>query len=73
MTNSRHPVFVPAKEGRKNTAILLVGTAREFGIDQHDIVSTSGGFNISQALADVLYDEQDTTQDFRQPGREEDS
>lgn len=42
---------------RQDTAILLVGTAREFDIDQHDIVLAAGGFKISDALLDVLYAE----------------
>lgn len=52
----QHPVFVPANKAgsRKDTAILLVGTAREFNISQHDIVSTSNGYRITQRLADVL-------------------
>lgn len=57
---SQHPHFVPSGEVRKDTAILLVGTAREFGIDQHDIKSVQGGFLISQSLADVLYAEAET-------------
>lgn len=36
---------------------MLVGTAREFGIDQHAIKSTHSGFVISDELLDVLYDE----------------
>jgi hypothetical protein len=42
---------------RKDTAVLLVGTAREFGINQRDIRTTTSGFYISDALATVLYDE----------------
>lgn len=44
---------------RQDTAVLLVGTAREFGIDVHEIKTppTRRGFTISDRLADVL-DEQ---------------
>lgn len=44
---------------RHETAVLLVGTAREFGIDVHDIRTppTRSGFVISDRLATVL-DEQ---------------
>lgn len=54
----RLPHFVPAQYAgsRKDTAVLLVGTAREFGISQHDIQSAQRGFLISQRLQDVLYD-----------------
>lgn len=47
---------------RTDTAVLLVGTAREFGIDVHDIKTppTRRGFTISDRLADVL-DEQTST------------
>lgn len=40
-----------------------MGTAREFGIDQHEIQSGSRGFHISQRLDDVLYDERSNTTD----------
>ena len=38
----------------RDTAVLLVGTASEFEIDQHDIVKTQGGYNISDALHEIL-------------------
>lgn len=59
MTTASHPVFVPADTAgtRKETAILLVGTAREFDIPQRSIQPMYGGFRITDALADVLYDE----------------
>ncbi len=55
----RHTVFVPEDSAgtRQETAVLLVGTAREFGIHQRDIKSAHGGFWITDVLADVLYDE----------------
>ena len=49
--------FVPDGASRTDTAILLVGTATEFGISQRDIRATTGGFYISAALADVIYSE----------------
>lgn len=58
MTN-RHPHFVPNNTAgsKTETAVLLVGTADEFGISQSDIVMVSGGYRITEALADVLYEE----------------
>ena len=50
-------IFVPSGSSRKETAILLVGTADEFGIDQHSIRTTSGGFLITQELHDAVYGE----------------
>lgn len=41
----------------QETAILLVGTAREFGIPQWEIAMDRGGFRISDRLHSVLYDE----------------
>lgn len=55
--------FVPNGDSRRETAILLVGTADEYGIDQRSIRSVSGGFYISEELADVLYAEDDGQQD----------
>lgn len=54
-----HPHFVPETEmgSRQDTAVLLVGTAREFGIDQHAIKSTHGGYWITDELAALVYDE----------------
>ena len=49
--------FVPNGDSRQETAILLVGTASEYGIDQREIRATSGGFYISDRLADLLVDE----------------
>lgn len=47
-------VFVPNGESRQQTAILLVGTADEFTVPQREIKATTGGFYISQRLADIL-------------------
>ena len=57
MSNTELNVFVPNGESRTDTAILLVGTADEHGIDQHEIVATDGGFYISDRLADVAFEE----------------
>lgn len=59
MDKTTHPYFVADGESRTDTAILLVGTAREYGISQRDVRAVRGGFRISQAMADVLYDEQE--------------
>lgn len=50
-------IFVPDGGSRKNTAVLLVGTAEEFGLDQRSIRAAQGGFWITEELADVLYHE----------------
>lgn len=56
MDRSTHPFFVPASlaGSRHETAVLLVGTAREFDIPQRDIASTYNGYYISEALVAVL-------------------
>lgn len=56
MNLDTHPYFVANDSAgtRKETATLLVGTAREFNISQQDIASTHDGFYITEALADVL-------------------
>lgn len=57
--------FIPNDHSgsRQETAVLLIGTAREFGIDTHEVRTARGrtGFNISDRLADVLDDEQTKT------------
>lgn len=57
--SQRHSVFVPNNMmgSRHETAVLLVGTAREFGIHQRDIASTSNGFYITPELEALIYDE----------------
>lgn len=49
--------FVPNGDSRRETAVLLVGTAQEHGISTRLIKPTGKGFYIPQSLADVLYDE----------------
>lgn len=56
-TRMNYAAFVPQGEDRVETARLLVRTADEHGIDQRSIQSTHGGFNITEELAEVLYDE----------------
>lgn len=58
-TAIKHPVFVANDTAgtRRDTAVLLVGTAREFKIHQRAIQSTHNGYWITDELADVLYDE----------------
>lgn len=51
-------VFIPNGDSRQDTAILLVGTADEHGIDQHDIASAPGGFFVTERLADLVYEDQ---------------
>lgn len=51
------PVFVPNGDSRQDTAILLVGTAKEFGVPSREIAATQGGFRISQRLSDIIYSE----------------
>lgn len=56
--------FIPDDHAgtRADTAVLLIGTAREFGIDVHEVRTppTRQGFTISDRLAAVL-DEQGST------------
>ena len=54
-----YEVFVPNDTAgdRKNTAILLIGTAREFGVDTRAVKATQGGFFITAELADLVFDE----------------
>ena len=58
---TKHVYFVAndAAGNRRETAALLVGTAEEFGIDQHDIKKshTRNGFLISEALYERLVSE----------------
>lgn len=63
MSNEQFPNWVPqdAAGTRTDTATLLVGTAREFGlVVRHHVASTVGGYYITDALADLLESEADT-------------
>lgn len=50
-------VFVPSGDSQRDTAVLLVGTAKEHGVDQRSILSTVGGFWITQNLSDLVFGE----------------
>lgn len=52
-------VFVPNGDSRTDTAVLLVGTAEEHGVDQRSIKATVGGFWVTEELADLVYAEVD--------------
>jgi hypothetical protein len=50
-----YTAFVPNGESRRDTAIILIGTAQEHGLDDStEVVAANGGFYISDALADAL-------------------
>jgi hypothetical protein len=52
--------FVPDGESRRDTAIILIGSAREYGLDDAKAVQAArGGFYISDELADLLNAEQE--------------
>lgn len=53
--------FIPANTAgsRKETAVLLVGTATEYGLDQHSILAAQGGFWITAELADLAFEDSD--------------
>lgn len=57
MSKDSHPYFIANDPDAKTTATLLVGTADEFGIDQHDIQKTQGGYNVTEEIARALYGE----------------
>lgn len=54
MNKTSHPYFVAYGLDRETTAILLLGTAEEAGLDPRSVRSVKGGFRITQALSDVL-------------------
>lgn len=64
MNTETHPYFVPDSTmgSRKQTAILLVGTATEHKIDQREVFAVpSGGFRISENVYKALgWDDDDT-------------
>jgi hypothetical protein len=59
MDRKTHPQFVPNDTAgtREDTAVLLVGTAKEHGLPQRDIASTHGGYWITSRLADLVFEE----------------
>jgi hypothetical protein len=55
-----YTAFVPNGDSRRNTAIVLIGTAQEKGLDDSaEVVAVNGGFYISDALADALGEDQE--------------
>lgn len=58
--------FVPNGDSRADTATVLIGTARENGLDDRtSVYATQGGFYISDALADLLYEDDEDGVDVR--------
>lgn len=58
MTWRKGDVFIPNGDSRRETAILLLGTAEENHLPPEDIhADPHGGFWITDDLADILYDE----------------
>lgn len=57
MDTKTHPYFVPdnTEGNRQETAVLLVGTAREFDIPQREIASTRGGYMISERVFEAVF------------------
>ncbi len=55
MSKASHPYFIPNGDSREDTAVLLVGTADEAGIDQRAIQAVPGGFNITPEVARAAY------------------
>lgn len=54
---SHHPVFVENGESRTETAVVLVGTASEYGLDRRSIQATDDGFFITEELARLVYED----------------
>lgn len=59
MTYKPSDIFVPNGDSRRDTAILLVGTARDAGLSDRHVHASNGGFYISEELADLLYADPD--------------
>lgn len=64
-----HDVFVPNGDSAQDTAVLLVGTAAEFGLDQRSIKATSRGFLITEELADLIYGTADEPEPDPKPAK----
>jgi hypothetical protein len=47
-------IFVPNGASREQTAVLLVGTAKEHGLPRRSIRVAPGGFYITKELADLI-------------------
>lgn len=67
MSKATHPYFIANDPDRKTTATMLVGTADEFGIDQHSIQMVQGGFNVTEELARAIYGEDFDADEDEQP------
>lgn len=61
-------MFVHNGVSRATTAVLLVGTASEYGVDQREIRVVRGGFEISERLAGLVYPENKTPKRGRTSG-----
>lgn len=55
-TRRKYSAFIPHQGDPQGTAQVLVQTARENEIDQRSIQAAQGGFNVTEELADVLYE-----------------
>lgn len=58
-TRANYTAFVPDGGDKRGTAQILTQTARENGIDQRSIRLAKGGFDITEELADALYEDED--------------
>jgi len=56
MSRAMGKTFVPSGRNRRDTAILLVGTAAEHGLPDSAVFATASGFYISDDLAALLDD-----------------
>lgn len=62
------PVFVPDQGDRQTMASTLADTAREHGLNRHVRADAArGGYWISDALADVVYDQDDENEEEAVP------
>lgn len=51
------PEFIPNGDNREETAVLLVGTAQEFGLGDA-VFAVPDGFYVTTELADLIYDDE---------------
>lgn len=57
------------RANREETAVLLVGTAEEYGIPQSDIRAVFDGFLISERLALLVYNDEDEDGEPDEPAK----
>lgn len=57
MSKQPSKTLVPNGNSRRDTAVLLVGTAQEHGLPDSAVFATQQGFYISDTLRDILYSE----------------